>query len=305
MVKQGEASAAARAALARERAYWLSHDEEETMAMQEQRRSAGVQGRLWGARAADWAEIQEPQLTALYDDVIGRLEVGPGTELLDAGCGSGAFAARAVAAGARVTGLDASAELIAYARRRVPGAAFSVGDLEELPYGGGAFGLVTGFNSFQYAADPVHALREAARVAAGGRVVVAVWGREQECEAAASLRALGSLLPPAPAGAPGPFALSAEGALEKLAADAGLVVTERVEVPTAWEYADEETALRGLLAAGPAIRAIEAAGEDAVRRAVSAAIAPFRMGDGGYRLENTFCYVVAGARSAIGASNGP
>jgi hypothetical protein len=46
---------------------------------------------------------------------------------------------------------------------------------------------------------------------------------------------------------------------------------------------------------GRAVRAIEAAGEDAVRAAVLEALAPFRTRDGGYRLENTFVYVVAGA----------
>jgi ubiquinone/menaquinone biosynthesis C-methylase UbiE len=161
------------------------------MATQVQTGTAGVQGRLWSARARDFAEIQEPQSAALYDDVIARLAIGPGTGVLDVGCASGVFAQRAAAAGARVAGIDASASLIEFARRRIPAASFSVGELEELPYAEGSFDVATGFNSFQYAADPVHALREAARVAAAGRVVVAVWGREEDCEAAASVRSLG------------------------------------------------------------------------------------------------------------------
>jgi hypothetical protein len=71
-------------------------------------------------------------------------------------------------------------------------------------------------------------------------------------------------------------------------------VTQRAEAETAWEYADDETALRGLLAPGPAVRAIEAAGEEAVRAGILEALAPFRTREGGYRLENTFVYVVAG-----------
>jgi len=264
------------------------------MATQERTGSAGVQGKLWGARAADWVEFQESQVASLYDDVIERLSIGRGTRLLDAGCGAGAFAERAARAGADVSGLDASPELIAYAHRRVPSASFVVGELEALPYPSGSFGIVTGFNSFQYAADPVRALEEAARVAGGGRVVIAVWGREEECEAAPYIRALGALLPPPPPGTPGPFALSADGALDELAAAAGLTVTERVDVATTWDYPDEESALRGLNSSGPAVRAIEVAGEDAVRAAVRPAIAPFRTRDGGYRLENSFCYVVAG-----------
>src|SRR5262249_60257262 len=91
---------------------------------------------------------------------------------------------------------------------------------------------------------PVPAPGEAARVAAGGRVLVAVWGREEDSEAAASVKALGAFLPPPPPSAPGPFALSADGALEQLAASAGLTVTERVEVATVWEYPDEKTVRR-------------------------------------------------------------
>jgi hypothetical protein len=109
------------------------------------------------------------------------------------------------------------------------------------------------------------------------------------------VKSLGALLPPPPPDAPGPFALSAGGVLEQLAASAGLAVTERAEVATAWEYPDEETALRGLLAAGPAVRAIEVAGEEAVRAGTREALAPFRTRGGAYRLENTFVYVVAGA----------
>ena len=71
-------------------------------------------------------------------------------------------------------------------------------------------------------------------------------------------------------------------------------MTERVEVVTVWEYPDEETVRRGLLAPGPAVRAIDAAGEEAVGRAILDALAPYRTRDGRYRVENTFVYVVAG-----------
>jgi hypothetical protein len=63
-----------------------------------------------------------------------------------------------------------------------------------------------------------------------------------------------------------------------------------------WLWDDEETALRGLISAGPATRAIEAAGEQATRDAVRTAIAPYRRPDGGYRLENEFVYLVAQAK---------
>jgi hypothetical protein len=42
------------------------------------------------------------------------------------------------------------------------------------------------------------------------------------------------------------------------------------------------------------VRAIDAAGEEAVGRAILDALAPYRTRDGRYRVENTFVYVVAG-----------
>ena len=56
--------------------------------------------------------------------------------------------------GADVHGLDASEGLLAHARGRVPGAPLLQGELEQLPYEDASFDIVTGFNSFQYAARP-------------------------------------------------------------------------------------------------------------------------------------------------------
>src|ERR671937_518267 len=241
------------------------------------RGSAQVQGELWGARARDWAEVQEPAQGGLYGPVLDAAGVGEGTRLLDAGCGSGVAAAIAHERGARVSGIDAALPLVEIARERVPGAAFQEGELEELPYGDASFDVVTGFNSFQYAADPVRALREARRVIGnGGTVAIVTWGRPEDCEAAAYLKALGSLLPPPPPGAPGPFALSEPGALEELVAQAGLTPHAAHEVTTRWEYPDRDTALRGLLSAGPAVKAIDVGGEERVSEAVAESIAPFR-----------------------------
>ncbi len=54
--------------------------------------------------------------------------------------------------GATVSGLDASDTLLEIARERAPSADFRLGDLEALPFDDDSFDVVTGFNSFQYAA---------------------------------------------------------------------------------------------------------------------------------------------------------
>jgi SAM-dependent methyltransferase len=251
------------------------------------------QGSLWGERAKDWAEVQEPRSAALFEDVLRRLEIGSGTKVLDAGCASGVFSEMAAARGAVVTGFDASPALLAIARTRVPAASFAEGDLEELPYADGAFDVVIGNNSFQYAADPVAALREARRVLRrGGTLSIATWGRAEDCEARTFLAALKGFLNPPP-GAPGPFALSDAALLRDLVANAGFTARSVHDVATTWRYCDLDEAMRGLLCAGPGVAAIRAGGEEAVRAAALESIAAYRQSDGGYRIENQFRYLVA------------
>jgi ubiquinone/menaquinone biosynthesis C-methylase UbiE len=195
-----------------------------------------------------------------------------------------------------VSGIDAALPAVEIARERVREGDFRVGELEALPYDDDSFDVVTGFCSFQYAADPVHALCEARRVVRpGGIVAIVTWGRPEHCEAAGIIRALASLLPPPPPGAPGPFALSAPGALEELAQQASLTTTRSAEFSARWEYPDRRTALRGHLSSGPAVKAIMHVGEERVAAAVSDAIAPYRTAAGGYALENSWRYLLATA----------
>ena len=256
--------------------------------------TAGAQGELWGARARDWADYQEGQAAALYREAIVRIGIGEGTRVLDVGCASGVFAALAADAGARVSGIDAARASIDIARQRVPGGDFRVGDLQFLPYDDDTFDAVTAFNAIQYAADTRAAAAEAKRVAKpGATVFTLVWGREDRTELVAILRALRPLLPPPPPGAPGPFALSTEGALEAVLQGGGLHIKDTGYLETAFEYPDEETYVRANLASGPATLAIRTSGEDAVRQALLHAAAPFRGAAGGYRIESEWRYALA------------
>jgi SAM-dependent methyltransferase len=255
--------------------------------------NAAIQGELWSARADDWATIQEAQVAPAFEAGLDALGVGPSTRLLDAGCGAGLVLRLAADRGADVAGLDASAGLLAHARRRVPGAPIVQGELEALPYDDASFDVVTGFNSFQYAARPDVALAEATRVLRpGGRVLLLTWGRAEDCDAAAYLAALGRRLPPPPPGSAGPFALSADGALAGLLDAAGLALERVADVACEWAYPDERTAVAGLMAAGPVVAAIRHAGEEAVRGDTVAFLRPFRQADGGYRLTNVFRYAI-------------
>ncbi len=258
--------------------------------------SSQVQGDLWGARAREWADLQEVSFGGLYDAAFAAAGLGAGSALLDIGCGAGRALQMAQGRGARVCGIDAAAGLAEIARSRCPGADIRVGDIEELPFDADGFDVTSGFNSFQYAADPVRALSEAKRVTRPkGHVVVAVWGAAQNCQLAPYIAALGKLLPPPPPNAAGPFALSAPGALEALVGKAGLTPEHAATVTTVMSFPDEATAIRGLLASGVAERAMRHSGEQAVARSLPEAIGPYQKGDGSYSFSNEWRFLVSRA----------
>jgi SAM-dependent methyltransferase len=257
--------------------------------------SAERWGPLWGARPEDWAANEEQQ-SPTYEEAIRRVGIGKGQRVLDLGCGSGVFLRAAADRGAQVVGLDASAALLELARTRVPEADLRVGDMQFLPYDDDSFDLVTGFNSFFFAADMVASLREAGRVAKpGAAVVIQVWGRPERCDLEAMKRAVAPFLPGAPPGARKPPEFWRPGVLEAMAAEAGLTPESAFDTSWAFEYPDEDALVRGLLAAGGLDAAARAAGGDTVRSAILEALEPYRTPSGGYRLENEWHYLVARA----------
>jgi SAM-dependent methyltransferase len=256
--------------------------------MSEKQTTNSANGKFWGERAEDWADIQEGQCRVVYETVLTRL-ITQGTRYCDAGCGAGMAAMIAHGLGACVSGLDASEALLSIARRRVPTADFRHGDLEELPFGNAGFDVVTGFNSFQYAAHPVEALREAKRVAVpGATVIIMTWSEPAGMPAAQLVAALKPFLPPPPPGAPGPFALSDRSALEAFAAKAGLEPFEVLDVDCPWMFPDLPTARRGFGSTGVAAKARAHSGETAVEQANEAALSSFRQPDGSYRIGASF-----------------
>ena len=258
--------------------------------------TAKLQGELWGARAGDWAELQESVLLPMFEHVLHHSELARATSSLDIGCGAGLAAqvfSRKIGA---IAGIDACSAFVELARQRVPHGDFRVGEMETLPYADESFDVVTGFNSFQYAASPLNALREARRVAKPGRpVVIVTWGSYEDCEASGHLKALAALMPPPPAGAAGPFALSNEAAAKALVREAGFTPIDMADVDCPWVYPNLDVALRAMLSAGPAEKAIRASGFERAREAVASSVAPFRTASGEYRMRNKFRYLIARA----------
>jgi SAM-dependent methyltransferase len=256
--------------------------------------TSAINARLWGARARDWADLQEGMVRPVYEAVFRRTGVTAGTRYLDVGCGAGMASQTASALGAQVAGIDASEALLAIARERTPSGDFRIGDLEALPFADRSFDVVTGFNSFQYAGNPGVALAEARRVARSrGHVVVVTWGEPDGMPAASLVTALRPLLPPPPPDAPGPFALSDEAVLRKFAVDAGLRPIEVFDVEGPFQYPDLDTGVRALNSTGVAVRAMENSSEEAVSEAHREALKPFRQADGTYYIAATFRCLLA------------
>lgn len=97
----------------------------------------------------------------------------PGVRLLDVGCGPGTITAdfaRRVAPGV-VIGIDASAAVIAEARRDHPGVSFAVGDGYRIEFPDASFDIVHAHQVLQHLAHPVEALKEMRRVLRPGGIV--------------------------------------------------------------------------------------------------------------------------------------
>jgi SAM-dependent methyltransferase len=258
------------------------------------RGSAELWGPRWGSRPADWAESEEQQLPT-YEEAIRRVGIGPGTRVLEVGCGTGVFLRAAADRGAAVTGLDASEALLELARSRAPEADLRHGDLQFLPFGDDVFDVVAGFNAFFFAVDLVAALREAGRVARpGGAVVIQVWGAHGSCDLEAIKPVVRPLFPGYDPSAPPPPDLAVPGVLEEIAEAAGLAPREAYGVRWAYVYEDSEALLRGMLSAG-GVGEAAGAREREVGAALLDVLAPFRTADGGYRLENQWHTLVASA----------
>jgi len=169
--------------------------------------------------------------------------------------------------------------------------------MEELPFADNSFDVVCGFNSFQYAADMKHALLDAKRVLhSDGKLVVMIWGNKDDCEAITYLDAIGSLLPPPPPGAGGPFALSENQLLERTLEDVGFEILNNDDIDAIWDYPNSDIALKGLLSAGPAAKAIENSGFDKVYKTVTEAIKPHIVDDGRVVYNNKWRVVICKKR---------
>jgi SAM-dependent methyltransferase len=263
--------------------------------MNELESSAERWGPLWGARPEDWALSEEQQIPS-YEEALARVGLERDALVLDVGCGAGTFLRLVADRGAIPFGLDASEALVVLARMRVPAADVRVGEMEALPHDSDRFDLVTGFTSFFFANDIVAALREARRVAKpGAPVVIQVWGPPEHRDLAAMMAIAHPYLPPRPPDAPPEPEYWRPGVLEDVATSAGLTPEQAFDLSWAYQYPDEETLGRAMMAPAGIAALVGPEREDELRAAIVEGLAPYRAPGGGYRLNNEFHFLIAHA----------
>jgi SAM-dependent methyltransferase len=109
-----------------------------------------------------------------------RLDIKPGTRVLDVGCGAGQLALIAARAGAQVVGCDIAANWLEKARARAAAEGlditFEEGDAESLPYEDGQFDAVISLIGAMFAPRPDLVAAELTRVCRpGGMIAMANW----------------------------------------------------------------------------------------------------------------------------------
>jgi demethylmenaquinone methyltransferase/2-methoxy-6-polyprenyl-1,4-benzoquinol methylase len=101
--------------------------------------------------------------------LVSRIDAEPGHRVLDVATGTGAVAAELIRQKrCSVVGLDQSSEMLAVARRRVPGVELVEASAERLPFPDGSFDALTFTYLLRYVDDPASTLRELARVVRPG-----------------------------------------------------------------------------------------------------------------------------------------
>jgi SAM-dependent methyltransferase len=160
---------------------------------------------MWGN--GPYERVSE-NLKIAHDHLFRAVPPNEGERWLDLATGTGEIARPAARAGAQVTGLELSPELIDTARLRASDegveVSFEVGDAEALPYEDGSFDTVTSTFGVMFAPDHAAVARELGRVCRpGGRLALLTWDNERGV--AEFFKIMAAYQPPRPEGVGNPF----------------------------------------------------------------------------------------------------
>ena len=209
-------------------------------------------------------------LQIVGEELAEALDLVPGERVLDVAAGNGNATLAAARRFCRVTSTDYVAAWLADGKRRAEAegmpVAFEEADAENLPYGDGAFDVVTSTFGVMFTADQDRAARELARVTrSGGRMGFANWTPEGFIGGV--FRTIGRHVPP-PAGVRSPSEWGTAARLQTLFADSAQTIrTERrsfvFRYPSAAAWIESWREIYGPMA--KAFQALDPAGQEALR----------------------------------------
>jgi SAM-dependent methyltransferase len=228
--------------------------------------------RMWAA--GDYARIAD-LLLDVGARIVSTVGVAAGDTVLDVGCGTGNAALPAARAGALVTALDLTPELLEHGRRAAEAEGLAIdwvqGDAEAMPFPDGHFDVVLSTFGAMHAPRHRLAARELARVLRPvGRLGLCNWTPEGMLGDV--LRTVGAFLPPPPDFFVPPTLWGTEPYVRDLLEGCGLALQFHREVVDLGFASSEEAADTYIASFGPAVLAHELVERDGRGPALRAAL---------------------------------
>ena len=270
-----------------------------------------MQRNYWGLAARGWRQwwhIFESALQPVSDTMVELAAVRPGHHVVDLATGIGepaATAARVVGRRGSVMATDLSPHMLAIGKERaetegLANLEFRTMDAEWPDFPPASVDAVLCRLGLMFLPDLSGTLeRIGALLVPGGRLSAAVWGPPASCPFLTLTRSTVAQyleLPAPPSDSPGPFRLSAPGALEHALGEAGFtgIATQRIATSFAWSSAEEFTRFQQSVAA-PVHGMLEGQSAELraeVWKAVTLAARDRASRDGAVRLEAELVVVV-------------
>ncbi len=207
--------------------------------------------------------------------LVDTLDVRPGMDVLDLGCGDGTTALPSARRGATVLGVDIAANLVAAGNRRAVEAGldnlhFQQGDASALDLPDRQFDLVVSMFGAMFAPRPFDTAREMVRVTrSGGRIVMGNWIPGDPTLVARILQICAAYAPPPPEGFVSPITWGLEDHVIERFGAAGIgrqnIACERATYT--FRYAGSPSAFLAVFRDyyGPTMNAFDAADKDGKR----------------------------------------
>ncbi len=224
-------------------------------------------------------------------NVLVERAVAPGRSILDLCCGQGRLTAMMSAAGARISGVDFSKEMLALAAETARDARLKEGDAADLPFDDSEFDAVVCNFGMMHLPDQPRALTEIHRVLRpGGQFLMATWVGPQSSPAfgavfgAIKAQADFSVVPPQP----DLFAFANPSTAKEMMSGSGLKMTSHDVVTPAWKLSAPEELfeifLTATVGAAMLIKSQKQEVVEAIRDQITATVSANHADASGYRV---------------------